>query len=330
MNGVSDSCSCSRAMALGLFLPAFWGGTVGAQTYPVKPVRIVVGYTAGGPVDIMARALAPRLTAALGQQVVVDNRPGASGIIGAELVAKSPPDGHTLLMVSPTHAIFPSLFPKVTIDPERDFAPVSVAAAAPGLLLVVPVSFPVTTVRGLIDLARRRPDELVYGSSGSGGLPHLAAELFKTMAGVKMTHVPYKGAAPATVDLLAGQIPLMFNNILSAMPHVKSGRLRALGVSGAKRLPVVPDVPTIAEAALPGYEVTGWYGLLAPRDTPKAVVSRLAEEVARAVASPEVLRRLADEGVEPVASTPEAFATLVREERVKWARVVKESGMKAD
>jgi tripartite-type tricarboxylate transporter receptor subunit TctC len=316
-------CVVMALMALGQ-------GSAGAQAYPVKPVRIVVGYTAGGPVDIMARVLAPRLSAALGQQVVVDNRPGASGIIGAELVAKSPPDGHTLLMVSPTHAIFPSLFPNVTIDPERDFAPVSVAAAAPGLLLVVPSSFPVTTVRGLIDLARRRPDELVYGSSGSGGLPHLAAELFKTMSGVRMTHVPYKGPAPATVDLLAGQIPLMFNNILSAMPHVKTGRLRALGVTGAKRLPVVPEVPTISEAALAGYEVTGWYGMLAPRDTPKSVVSRLSEEVARAIASPEVVRRLADEGVEPVASTPEAFANLLREERAKWARVVKASGMKAD
>jgi tripartite-type tricarboxylate transporter receptor subunit TctC len=300
-----------------------------AQQYPAKPVRIVVGFPPGGAVDILARAVAPKLAESLGQQLIVDNRPGASSTIAADIAAKSPPDGYTLLMVSAAHAVNPSLYRKLPYDTERDFAPISLVAATPYILVVHP-SLPVHNVRDLIQLAKQHRGELSYASSGNGGLPHLSGELLKLKAGIDMSHIPYKGSAAVTRDVLGGHVPICFNNLLSAMPHVHAGRLRALGVTSAKRLEAAPDVPTIAEAALPGYEVVGWYGMLAPAGTSKDVISRLSKETERAVRAPEVGKRLASEGVDAVGSTPEAFTAVIRTDIGKWGEVVRAAGAKVD
>src|SRR5258706_5508795 len=242
-----------------------------AQNYPTKPVRMVVGYPPGGPTDMIARTVAQKLTPALGQQVIVDNRPGASGMIGAELVVKAPPDGYTLLTVPITFAVIPSMFPKMPYDTEKDLAPVALVAAAPFILVVHP-TLPVKTVKDLIALARSKPGQINYASASTGGMPHLAGELFNMMAGVKLTHIPYKGAAPATIDLLAGQVSLMFNNMLSAMPHVKSGKLRAVAVTSAKRSAAVPELPTIAEK-IKGFEESGCNGTFAPPARPTELIA---------------------------------------------------------
>jgi tripartite-type tricarboxylate transporter receptor subunit TctC len=297
--------------------------------YPAKPVRVVVGFPAGGPSDILARLVAQKLGDATGQQFVVDNRGGASGMIGAELVARAPADGYTLLVVPATHAVNPSLYRKIAFDTVRDFTPVSLVAEGPFILVVHP-SLPVRSVQELVALARRRPNELNYASAGVGGLPHLAGELFKSTAGVKMNHIPYKGAAPATIDLVAGHVTIMFNNMLSAIPHVRGGRLRALGVTTAKRSSAVPEVPTIMEAGVKGYEVSGWYGVLGPAGLPQDVLGRLNGEINRAMRQPDVVKRLASEGVDAGGSTPEAFGERIRREMAKWAAVVKASGASAD
>jgi len=313
------------AMLAVLLAPAI----VAAQNYPAKPVRIVVGYPPGGPSDILARALGARLGENLGQQVIVDNRPGASGMIGAELVARSAPDGYTLLLVPATFSVLPSLHPKMPYDNERDLAPVSLVAAAPFILIVHP-TLPVKTVRDLIALSRAHPGEINYAAASTGGLPHLAGELFNSMTGTTLNFIPYKGAAPATNDLLAGQVPLMFNNMLSAMPHVKSGRLRAIAVTSLKRSQAVPELPTIAESGIPGFEVSGWYGVLAPAGTAPDVVSRLNGEFNRVARLADVIQRLAGDGVEAVASKPDQFAQYLREETAKWRKVVKRAGIKAE
>ena len=254
--------------ACALALPGPAAAQAPAPVYPVKTVRMVVGFPPGGPTDVLARIVAQKLGEAWNQQVIVDNRAGASGMIGAELVARAAPDGYTLLMVPVTFAVTPSLFSKMNYDSERDFAAVAQVAAAPFILVVHP-TLPVKTVKDLVALARARPGQLNYASASTGGMPHLAGELFNLMAGVKMVHVPYKGAAPATTDLLAGQVQLMFNNMLSAMPQVKAGRLRAVAVTSPRRSHALPELPSIAET-LPGYEASGWYGLLAPAATPRA------------------------------------------------------------
>lgn len=304
------------------------GPTVAAD-YPVRPVRVVVGFPAGGPSDILARLVAQKLGEATGQQFVVDNRGGASGMIGAELVAKAPADGYTLLVVPATHAVNPSLYRKVPFDTVRDFTPVGLVAEGPFILVVHP-SLPAKSVQELIALARRRPGELNYASAGVGGLPHLAAELFKTTTAIRMNHIPYKGAAPATIDLVAGHVTIMFNNMLSAVPHVKGGRLRALGVTTAKRSSAVPEVPAITEAGVKGYEVSGWYGVLGPSGLPPEVLHRLNAEITRAMRQPEVVKRLAAEGVDAVGSTPEDFGARIRREMAKWGAVVKASGATAE
>jgi len=304
-------------------------GAAMAADYPVRPVRVVVGFPAGGPSDILARLVAQKLGEATGQQFVVDNRGGASGMIGAELVAKAPADGYTLLVVPATHAVNPSLYRKVPFDTMRDFTPVSLVAEGPFILVVHP-SLPAKSVQELIALARRRPGELNYASAGVGGLPHLAAELFKSTTGTRMNHIPYKGAAPATIDLVAGHVTIMFNNMLSAVPHVKGGRLRALGVTTAKRSSAVPEVPTIAAAGVKGYEVSGWYGALGPAGLPPEVLNRLNAEINRAMRQPEVVKRLAAEGVDAVGSTPEEFGARIRREMAKWGAVVKASGATAE
>lgn len=326
MKAVSSLCA---AAALCVCSTVGQAQTAARSDYPAKPVRVVVGFPAGGPTDILARLVAQKLGEATGQQFIVDNRGGASGMIGAELVAKVPPDGYTLLVVPATHSVNPSLYKKIPFDTLRDFTPVSLIAEGPFILVVHP-SLPVKSVQELVQLARRRPGELNYASAGVGGLPHLAGELFKSTTGIRMNHIPYKGAAPATIDLVAGHVTIMFNNMLSAIPHVKAGRLRALGVTTMKRSSAVPDVPTIAEAGVRGYEVSGWYGLLGPTGLPADVVGRLNAEVNRAMRQPDVVRRLAGEGVDAMGSTPDAFGTRIRTEMAKWGAVVKASGASAD
>ena len=299
------------------------------QAYPNKPVRVIVGFAAGGPTDSLGRHAARKLSEALGQQFIVDNRPGASGMIGAQLVATAKPDGYTLLMVPSTHTINPSLYKKMAFDTERDFSPIGVIAEG-AFVLVVPAASPVKSVHELIDYAKKQPKPLNYASAGVGGLPHLAGEMFKTITGVKATHIPYKGAAPATTDLLAGQVSYMFNNMLSAIPFIRDGRLRALAVTTTQRSAVLPDVPSMTELGIKGFDVSGWYGLLGPAGMPKAVVSRLNGEMNRAVRQPDFIKALQFEGVDAKGSTPEELGKRIREDIARWAVVVKASGATAE
>lgn len=303
-------------------------GMVAAQPYPAKTVRMIVGFPPGGPTDVLARIVSQKLGEAWGQQVIVDNRPGASGMIGAELTARAAPDGYTMLMVPVTYAVTPSLFSKMAYDTERDLATVAQVAAAPFILVVHP-TLPVKTVKDLATLGRSRPGQLNYASASTGGMPHLAGELFNTMTGAKLLHIPYKGAAPATTDLLAGQVQLMFNNMLSAMPQVKAGRLRAVAVTSSKRSAAAPELPTIAET-VPGYEASGWYGVLAPAAMPRELINRANTEINRVMRLPDVTQRLAGDGVEAVGISPEQFGAYLRAEVAKWNKVVKAAGIKAD
>ncbi len=309
---------------LALALP----GAATAQAYPAKAVRMIVGFPPGGPTDVLARIVAQKLGESWNQQVIVDNRAGASGMIGAELTARAAPDGHTLLMVPVTYAVAPSLFSKMSYDTERDLATVAQVAASPFILVVHP-TLPVKTVKDLMVLGRSRPCQLNYASASTGGMPHLAGELFNTMTCAKLVHIPYKGAAPATTDLLAGQVQLMFNNMLSAMPQVKAGRLRAVAVTSSQRSKAAPELPTIAETVA-GYEASGWYGVLAPAATPRELVNRINAEVNRIMKLPDVTQRLAGDGVEAVGITPEQFGAYLRAEVAKWNKVVKAAGIKAD
>lgn len=299
----------------------------GKPAYPVKPVRMVVAYPAGGPTDVLARAVAQKLAASLGQQIVVDNRPGVAGLIGAELVTKSAADGYTLLAVPATHAVNPSVYAKMPYDTLRDLTHVALIAEG-AFVLVAHASLPVKNVKELAALARARPGQLNYGATSLSGLPNLAGELFNQMNNVKMVGIPYKGGAPATVDLVAGHIHLMFHNILTGMPHVRSGRLRALGVSSAKRSSAAPELPTIAEQGMAGFDVSGWYGILAPAGLPAEILSRLNAEVNRGMRDPSVTKRLAAEGAEAVTSTPDEFAARVKSEIERWGKVVRAAGIK--
>lgn len=322
-----------KVTARALFLFFILAGAVTdlrAQTYPAKPVRVIVGYSPGGATDIMARFIAAKLTESWGQQVLVDNRPGAAGTVGADMVAKAPPDGYTLLMAaSPEVAISPSLYSRLPYDPLKDFAPITVAALGPFMLVVHP-SVPAKSVKELIAFAKSRPNQLNFASGGNGTAIHLTGELFKTTAGIGMVHVPYKGSGPAVADLLGGQVHLMFEAIPVAMPHVKAGKLRALGIATSKRSPVAPELPTIAESGLPGFEGGTWYGLLAPSRSPKDVVMKLNAEIVRILKTPETHGLLSSRGVEPVGNTPEEFATFIRAEIVKWAKVAKDSGARVE
>ncbi len=301
-----------------------------ADAYPVKPIRFVVAFPPGGGTDIIARSIAHKLAERFAQQVVVDNRPGAGGNIGTDFVAKSAPDGYTILMGSAGPlAINASLFAKMPFDPIRDLAPVTLAASTPNVLVVHP-SLPARTVKQLIALARARPGEINFASSGHGTPAHLAGELFNSMAGVKLVHVPYKGAAPALADLLGGQVQLMFSTMPPALPHVKDGKLRALAVTSRKRSPATPELPTIDEAALPGFEAITWHGVVVPAGTPTTVIALLNREIVAILHLPEVVERLSGQGAEALGSTPEEFAAYIRSESVKWAKVVRESGAKAE
>jgi tripartite-type tricarboxylate transporter receptor subunit TctC len=301
-----------------------------AQSYPTKPVRLVVPFPAGGTTDILARAMAQKLSEALGQQFVVDNRPGAGGNIGADIVAKSAPDGYTLLMGTVgTQAINPSLYAKMPYDAAKDFAPVILVAGVPNVLVAHP-SVPAKTVAELIKLAKDKPGAINFASSGNGTSIHLSGELFKVMTGVQMSHVPYKGSAPAITDLLGGQVQIMFDNLPSAMPHIKAGKLRAIAVTSTKRAPALPDVPTIAEAGVPGFEASSWFGILAPTGTPRDIVLKINAEGNKALNSADMKEKLLAQGAEAVGNTPESFSDYIKAETVKWAKVVKDSGAKVD
>ena len=301
-----------------------------AQTYPNHPIRLVVPFPPGGTTDILAREVGERLTATLGQTVVIDNRPGAGGNIGADIVAKAAPDGYTLLMATVgTHAINASLYRKLPYDHIKDFAPVVLVAGVPNVLEVTP-SLPVHSVAELIKLAKEKPGQLNFASSGNGTSIHLSGELFKTMAGVDMTHVPYKGSAFALTDLIAGQVQLMFDNLPSSLPHIKAGKLRAIAVTSAQRAPALPDVPTIAESGLPGFEASAWFGIVAPAGTPPAIVNRINAEVNQWLHSPEAADKLLAQGAIAAGGTPEQFVAHIRAETDKWAKVVKASGAKVD
>jgi tripartite-type tricarboxylate transporter receptor subunit TctC len=302
-----------------------------AQTaYPSKPVRLVVPFPAGGTTDILARAVAQRLTETTGQSFVVDNRAGAGGNIGADQVAKAPPDGYTLLMGTVgTHAINASLYAKMPYDHVRDFAPIILVAGVPNVLVVNP-ALPVNSVQELIAYGKANPGKLNFASSGNGTSIHLSAELFKTMTGVQMAHVPYKGSAPALVDLAGGQVQLMFDNLPSALALIKAGKLKALAVTSLQRSTVLPDVPTLAESGLPGFEASSWFGLLAPAGTPKDILAKISGEVAKWLATPEAKEKLAAQGAIPAGLPSDEFARHIATETVKWQKVVKDSGAKID
>ena len=301
-----------------------------AQNYPARTIRLVVPFAPGGSTDIVARLLAQKMGESLGQQVIVDNRPGAGGIVGADIVAKSPPDGYTMITATTgIMSINQFIYKTMPYDPERDFAAVTQVGSLP-LILVVHPSVPAKTAKELIAFAKARPGQLSYASSGIGSATHMTTELFKSMAGIDLVHIPYKGSGQVMGDILGGQIPLMFDQPVSSMQHVNAGKLRVLGITSAKRFPTLPDIPTIAEAALPGYESISWAGVAVPAGTPKPIVTRLQSEIAKALKVAEVSQRLLHDGIEPIGSTPEEFAAHIKSERVKWKKVVEFSGARAE
>ena len=305
--------------------------SAGAQTpsWPAKPIRMVVPYPSGGPTDVLARIVSAKLSQLLGQSVLVDNRAGASGMIGAAEVARAAADGYTLLSNASIHVINPSLHRRMPFDALGDFTPITQWASVP-LVLVVNTDLPVHTVSELIDYARARPDALSYASSGSGAAPHLAAEAFKQATGISMQHIPYKGSAPALTDLVAGSVQLMFDSMPSAMPYVKSGRIRPIAVTTAQRVPALAELPTVGEAGVAGFDISTWYGVWAPRATPASIAKRLHAEVVKALALPDVRERFAALGADPVGSSPDQFAAFCRNELAKWAQVVQRSGAQVD
>ena len=331
---VGDAGSQSLAgRTAALVVPTLWlfvaGQLAFAQEFPNRPVKLVAPVSAGGGGDSVARIVAEKLSTIFGQQVIVDNRPGASNIIGTEIVAKAPPDGYTILAVNNVHAINAGLFQKLPYDPEKDFTPISLIGLTSYILVVHP-SLPVRSVQDLIKLARAKPGEINYASAGNGTAAHFAAELFKMMAKVDMTHISYKGVTPAVVDVIAGSVQVMFPSPASAYAHVKTGRLRLLAVTAAQRSRSIPDVPTIQESGVPGYEFSNWYGLLAPRTTPSNVVMRFSQGVKQILQLKDVQTRLGGEGVESVGSTPEYFRNYLNAEIKKYAMLVKAVGLKAD
>jgi tripartite-type tricarboxylate transporter receptor subunit TctC len=301
-----------------------------AQGWPSRPIRFIVPFPPGGGTDVNARIIAPRLTAALGQQVVVENRTGAGGMVGTEFVAKSAPDGYTMVIatIGPI-AINPSLYAKMTYDPAKDLAPVTITGEVPNGLVVHP-TLPARTLKDLIALAKQRPRELNYGSSGAGAGDHLAAEMLNVMAGIRMTHVPYKGGPPAMVDLMAGNIQLIFATLATGMPYIRAGRVRTLAVASAQRFAMLPDVPTVAEAGVPGFAVNNWAGIFVAGGTPRAIIERLNSEIVKALAPPDVRQKLLEMGLVAGTNTPEQFAGYIQAETVRWAKVVKDAGIKLD
>jgi tripartite-type tricarboxylate transporter receptor subunit TctC len=317
-------------VALLLFAPVFTVQIAQAQSWPNKPIRLVVPFSAGGNTDIVARLFAQELSKTLGQPVVVENKPGASGNIGADAVAKSAPDGYTLVMGTVgTHAINASLYKKMPYDAIKDFAPVTLLASVPNVL-VVPVSLPVKSVKELVAYGKANPGKLSFASSGVGTSIHLSGEMFRTTTGIDMTHIAYKGSAPAVTDLIAAQVQLMFDNLPTSLQYVKTDKLRALAVTTAKRIEALPDVPTMIESGFPGFETGSWFGVFAPAATPKDIIARLNTELLKIAQTPEMQQKLLQSGAEPVGKGSEEFTAYVRSETTKWAKVVKDSGATAD
>jgi tripartite-type tricarboxylate transporter receptor subunit TctC len=320
------------ALRLFLFLTCtVYANTVRAAeaNYPERPVRVIVTFPPGGGTDIVARMIFQKVAERTGGAFIIDNRGGAGGTIGTEFAAKAPPDGYTIVVVSGSHTINPSLYKKLAYDTVRDFAPISMLVTGPGLLVVHP-SLPAHSVKELVAVAKSRPGELLYASAGNGTPPHLAAELFKMMAGIEIVHVPYKGNAQAMTDLIAGQVSLSFPTGPSALPHVQAHKLRALGVTGAKRAAGWPEIPTIAEAGVPGFEASAWYGVLAPAGTPAAIAGKLQNEIHVALRAPDVVDRLIAQGLEPAANTQDEFARFIAMELAKWGKVIAAARVKLD
>jgi tripartite-type tricarboxylate transporter receptor subunit TctC len=303
-------------------LPAY------AQTYPTKPVRIIVPFAPGGGSDFIARFMAQKLSATLGAQVIVENKPGAGGVIGIEQGIKAPADGYTLVLIASSYTVNPSVY-KLNFDPVTDITPIVQLSQGP-LLVVVNPSVPVKTAKDLIALAKAKPGNINFASPGQGSVIHMATEYFDSMAKVKMNHIPYKGTGPALTDTIAGQTQVLFSSTATALPHVKSGKLRAIGVTTAKRIPALPDVPTVAESGLPGYEVVLWHGLIGPKGLPKAVVDRIGGEVNKTLKQPETASQLENDGVAPAGGTPEQFAAQIRKEIGVWKKVAADAGVKAE
>ena len=299
-----------------------------AQSYPAKPVRIVVPFAPGGGSDFIARFMAQRLTTALGQQVIVENKPGAGGILGIEAGIKSPPDGYTLTLIASSYTVNPSVY-KINFDPLNDITPVIQISQGP-LLVVVRPSLPVKTTKELIALAKSKPGQINFASSGQGSVIHLATELFDSVAGIKMNHIPYKGTGPALTDTIGGQTDIFFSSTATAMPHVQSGKLRAIAVTTAKRIAALPNVPTVAESGLPGYEVILWHGLIGPKGLPRPIVERINGEVTKALKLKETAEQLQNDGVVPAGGTPEQFAAQIKKEIAVWRKVATDAGVKAE
>ena len=318
----------SSAVVVGCALCAATPAALG-QAYPTKPVRMIAASSPGSAVDIVARIVAQKLGEQLGQQVVVDNRAGAGGNLGAELAAKAAPDGYTLFMGTPAHAINTGLYRKLNYDLIRDFSPVTQVTSGQYVVVVHP-SLPVKSIRELIALARTKPGQLNYASAGSGNATHLAGELFASATRIKLVHVPYKGSGPAVTDLVGGQVQLMFANLVAALPQVKTGRIRALAVTGQTRAAAAPELPTVIEAGVPGYVVTSWFGVLVPVATPRELIMKLNAELARTMSAPDVRDRLAADGAEPTTGTPEQFGAFLRAEITQWTKVVKDAGIVAE
>lgn len=316
---------CYAALALGII---FIAPAAHAQTYPAKPIRVLVSTAAGGSADIIARLVAGKMSASMGQQVVVENRSGSGGVVGTDIVAKAAPDGYVLLLAYGSHVINPSLYPKLPYDTLKDFAAISQIALQPLLLNIHP-ALPVRTVKELITLAKAQPGKLNFASAGAGSGGHLANEIFNQMAGIRMVHVPYRGSSPAMIDLIAGQTQLYIASLITSLPHVRSGKVRGLAVTGAARSTVVPEIPAIAET-LRGYEVVNSYYLLAPAGTPGDVIAKLHAEASKAVRQPDVVERLAKDGADPVGNSPSEAAQYIAQEIVKWGKAVKESGAKPE
>jgi tripartite-type tricarboxylate transporter receptor subunit TctC len=314
----------AAALVVVIAMPAF-----AQQAYPAKTVRMILPFAPGGPSDIIGRALSAKLTEQMGQQVVADNRPGAGGNLGMELGAKAPPDGYTITLTSPTMAISPSLYKKLAFDPQKDFAPIGLVANIPNIM-VVHLSVPVKTLKEFIQVARTSPGKLNYGSSGAGSTTHLSSEILSSIAGLKMVHVPYKGQSLALVGLLSGQVDMMILAVPTVLPMIQSNKVRAIAALSPKRLPTVPQVPTTSEAGVKDFEVSVWFGMLAPGGTPPAIVNRLNQELTKAVTSPDIRDRFAGGGIEPMTSTPEQFAAYARAETARYAKVIRDANISID
>jgi len=304
------------------------GHSQSTTPYPAKPIRLIVPFAPGGGTDILARSLGQLLGASLGQQVIVDNRPGAGGVLGAEITAKAAPDGYTIMMVSSSYSVNPALY-KLSFDPIKDLTPISQVASVPFVLVAHP-SVPVNNLRELIALAKAKPGQLNFASSGLGSSPHLAGAYFNMRAGTQIKHIPYKGGGPAIADVMGGHVQFLFSTVVQGIPHIKAESLKAIAIGSLKRSTALPDVPTIAESGIPGYDVTNWFGILGPRDMPRQIIEKLSSEIAKHLRNSEFMARLAAEGAEPVGSSPSEFAQLISSEIEKYGRIVKETQIKVD